>query len=229
MRIALFIALALVSTSCTHIMFTTPQPAGEKHLDAFPSEFHGSFIDTESPGDTFIIKDEKVTFIERMDHEVPVSQLEQYPQLSFRNGKLYDSENPRFGGITYQEIDSVIHYTVIDRSSLGVSDSLILTRLHDYLIVNLKTEEENRTFWDVAVVEISKKGELIMHTIGDVKTPDSEEHDGPFDGDLATFNKITPYTRLREDTYYFEPTKSEFHKLVKKGLFGTKDVFQKIN
>ena len=224
MRFVLFFVVAITAASCTRVVFDVPQPRDT----AFPGDYLGAYL-VDNSQDSLIISRSGVTFTEYREEQVSLDAVDTLPHLSIRDNLIYNSDFPQIGGVPYTIEDTLLKYAFTDRHFIGISDTFVIKKSKAYLVVSAKfTEDKIEDYWDVYLVQVNKSGNLIASSTGNLKTPDSENQTGKYDGDLAFFNKITPYERLAEDTYLFRPSKKEFQKLVKKGLFSDDEIYLRV-
>ena len=221
--------IALISTSCTRIVFDTPQPADTQPLTAFPTKYQGSYMpEDDSPG-ILTISAHIVTIPDTRSKSFTLAELKNNPNIKMENGLLYDAELPELGGIPYTIQDSTLSYSYVSKlDTVGISDTLVIKEMGSMLIASLNTAEDSMDVWDVMVLELADNGDLITASVGNLKTPDSSGG-GQYDGSIEDFAKIAPYKRLEEDTYLFSPDKHQFSKLVKKGLFSDRDTMPRMH
>jgi hypothetical protein len=217
----------VVLSSCTTVYFEHPQPKNDSALNGFPKSFQGAyFIEEGQQKDTLLVEKNKFIYPERFKKSLPLSSLDTIPSMRIFNGLLYDDVLPINYGIPFTQTSDSIHYNVTVKIAKTLSDSLILKKFGNLLVLNEK--EEKTDFWNTYLIEKLKNGNLQVLAVGNFKTEDSENQKGKYDGELKDFLTITPFTKLGENSYVIDPDKEAFDKLYQKGFFKEAEVYKKI-
>jgi hypothetical protein len=209
-------------------VFNAPQPPGQEVLKSFPAEYQGTYLAPETSEDTMVIAKTTATFIEFVEETIHITDLSDYPTISFSDGLLYDSSKPDIGGIPYRETDSTISYSYFSRSMIGLSDSLVVKQGKGYLVANARFESDGSDYWDVFLLDLNSANDLLVSGIGDLKTPDDTDDSQNYDGKISDFTPIVPFEQINDDTYLVSPSQQQFVKLVKKGLFSSEAVYRRV-
>lgn len=218
----------LATTGCTRIVFNVPQPADERPLSDFPETFQGTYLAPESEQDTMIIGTRTATFIEFVTQTINIAEFAEYPNISLKDGLLYDTDHPEAGGLTYTEQDSAISYSYYTRTSIGLSDSLVVKQSKEYLVANASFESDDSEYWDVFLLKLNDARDLVVVGVGDLRTPEDTDASEPFDGAIADFTPIVPFEKIADDTYLVSPSDAQFLKLIKKGLFSEEALYRRV-
>ncbi len=227
MKNIILLACIITLTSCLRVVFDVPQPRGVAPLTAFPANYQGIYVHEDESRDSMIIGSNTVTITEFSDRQIDMDALDTTPEITLKDGLLYDADLPEVGGIPYTVEDNVLHYSYSERHTLGLSDSLVIKQAGSRMVVSANFDDSDE-YWDVYLTKITNSGDLQLLSVGNLRTPDSDQDTGNYDGNLEDFNKITPYEKVDENTYLFKPTKHEFLKLVKKGLFSNRDTYHRL-
>lgn len=229
MRLSLFcwVLFAIAGTSCTRIVFDVPQPPDTPSLSAFPAKFQGSYLSPDSDKDTMYLRAQTVTFVNNGEREIPLYMLDQYPNITLKQGVLTDDDYPGHGDVPYEIVDSVLKYTITTYDILGLSDTVVVKEMDKYLVVNMKANDVEGGGWDVVIAHLDSNGDLVVSKPANLKTPDSKP-ENEHTGNIEDFKKIAPYERLSEDTYMFRTTKAQFKKLIDKDLFSEETTVRRV-
>jgi hypothetical protein len=223
MKTVLFGLCLLALASCTRIVFDQPQPAGTDALTAFPERFSGSYVATDGTPGVMVIGRSTVVVPETSSVTLSLDDLAGKPNLTLKDGMIYDSEMPEIGGVPFTIADSTLSYGYVSSyDTLGLSDTLVIKEMGTSLVVSINTGDDDLDYWDVLLLDITSEGELFMTGIANLRTPDSSD-DGEHKGNIEDYAGIAPYERLEENTYLFRPNKRQFKKLVEAGLFSEKE------
>jgi hypothetical protein len=119
--------------------------------------------------------------------------------------------------LPYQVIDDTLVYTARNLVTKYISDSLVIKKFGDYIVLNERVEHQS--YWSTHLIKVLASGDLELRIVGNFKPIDKTESTSKYDGDLKDFSLITNFQKLEEDTYLINPSKKEFKKLVDKGFF----------
>jgi hypothetical protein len=225
----IFFSLSLLCTfSCTRIVFDLPQPQNAPSIAGFPPKYQGIYLHEEGDRDTVIITMNSVTFIEYSDKELTMRALDTLPNIYLKGDLLFDKHLPALGGVPYTVEDTVLYFSHVQRFVIGLSDTVVVKQMKKCLVVSANFKDDDVDYWDVYLTRMTKGGDLIVRSVGNLRTPDLEGHSGEYDGELDDFAKISQYERIAENTYLFRPTPSQFQKLIKKRLFSQTETYKRI-
>ena len=213
MKIQLIIILSLLFTSCTTIFFEEAQPFGVNSLESFPTKLQGKFI---SETDTFIVEEKKYSFPLVYEDKISMDSVNVDPTLTIKDGLFYSEDIPLKTGIKYTIENDSLHYKKQIRAYKTLSDSLILKKFKKYYVLSELNNEYK--YWTVMLIRTAND-DLEVNMVGYLKTEDDSGPDEDYDARLDQFFKITEFKKIESHTYLTNPSKSEFKKLVDKGLF----------
>ena len=213
MRNPFFALISLIFTSCTTIFFESPQPEGVKALETFPENLRGTFL---SETDTFIVEEKSYSFPLIYEDQLSMDSVQKNPNMQIKDGLFYQNDLPVKTGIKFTERNDSIHYKKHIRAYKTISDSMILKKFKKYFVLSEYNKEYK--YWSVMLIR-PVADDLQINMVGYLKTEDDTGPDSDYDARLDKFMKITDFKKLERNTYLANPTKSEFKKLVDKGLF----------
>jgi len=228
MKYIVFSFAILCTLSCTRIVFNAPQPPNADALKEFPIAYQGTYLAPESAQDTMIIAGQTAKFIEFVSHTIQLADFDDYPNITLHNGLLYDADQPELAGLPYIQEDSSISYSYYSTSVIGLSDSLVIKQGKDYLVANARFESDNSEYWDAFLLRLNDARDLVVSGIGNLKTPEDTDESEEYDGAIADFTSIVPFEKIEDDTYLVSPNESQFVRLVKKGLFSSDALYQRV-
>ncbi len=112
------------------------------------------------------------------------------------------------------------YFETKNQKRVFISDSCILTKLDEQIIINLKKSSER--YWQVGLIDVIENNNLMINSlIGEVKNEDIF---------ISNINNLTPVNRFQKSEnnygYSISPSKRELKLIVKSGYF--KPVYQLI-
>lgn len=215
--------------SCTTLYFGNPQPKGVVALNAFPKKFQGAYLvlNNEGEQDTILVEENKYTYPETFEKYISLYSIDSLDDVKIVDGLLYDQSLPTKNGIPYTIQNDTLHYSIRLNISNALSDSFVLKKQGRFLVFNIK--EGGDDYWTVYLIEKLKTGYLALSTIGNFKSENRTEPKLKYDGRIEDFYSITTFKALGKNTYLINPTRKEFKKLVKKGLFVKLGEYEKVS
>lgn len=204
----------LIISGCTQVYFSQPQPQNKKSLKQFPSKYHGMYLSIDK--DTFCIGETFYTLPEKIEKTIAVAEMDSIKGISLSNDLLYDDSLPLKKGIPYSILEDSIHYEAQVNWPKYISDSLVLKKLSNRLIISSKSK--NNPHWEVYILEQLKNENIKLYAIGNFKTKYSSKKI-KYDGELKEFYDVTSFVAIENKDYLIDPSKREFKKLIKKGFF----------
>jgi hypothetical protein len=217
--------LLVTICSCTGVYFAEPQPPGSANLSQFPENYWGAYIELGESGENEEVKIYKTgySYQEEFKKSISVSELDQSDEMKIEGKLLFDNSLPKNNGIEFTLKDDTVSYQTILNVSNNLGKDRVLKKYKKFLVLN---EFEDEKYWNVYLIEKLSNGNLKVWTAhrdhNEDSTADSSKND------LKEFFTITDFQQLKDDQYLIDPTKSEFKKLVKKGLFIEGSEYSKI-
>ena len=214
MRFLPIILMVFVFSSCTTVYFQEAQPQGVEPLAEFPEKAIGSY--KMELLDTLIIEKDRYSIPEEYENSYSMAEVDSNPDLEIRDNLFYDENIPLTTGIEYKIKNDTLHYKKRVRIYTALSDSTVIKSYKQYLIFNAK--DNKKGYWSIFILE-PKGRNYSLRMIGDLKSEDDEGTREDSSIYLVDFEKITHFEKIGEKSYLVNPTKSEFKKLLSKGLF----------
>ncbi len=224
MRITIAILLAFGFLSCTTVYFKEAQPQDTESLSSFPEDMLGSYI--MDLFDTLIIEKERYSLPEEYKNSYSLTHVDSNPDLQIKDDLFYDGNIPLKSGIKYHIRNDSIFYKKRIKKYTALSDSLVIKSFKQYLIMNAR--DNKKEYWTCFVLE-PKGNDYVMYVIGDLKTELDSASEKSSTLLLQDYEKITHFEKIGDNKYLVDPTKSEFKKLINKGLFTSPLEMKRIN
>ena len=98
-----------------------------------------------------------------------------------------------------------------------LSTNLVLKKQGKYYVLNDK--EDGKDYWNVYLLNIQKNGDIAVMLTGDFETEEDTIQLNDPKKSLNEFFDITEFQKLDKNEYLVNPTRKEFKKLIKQGLF----------
>jgi len=213
----IFILIAFLSASCTQIYFKQPQPKGKKEIPEFPVTIRGVYS-VESM-DTVIVFAGGYNWIEVSLMRVALTQFNTESDVRIDNDRLFDENHPKNGGYKYTIKNDTVFYSVSEENATYLSDSLKLKKTGNYYVLNQLEKKNNN--WLVMLIELETNGDLQLYTSSGNFSVEGDKNDPKIkiDGKMEDFFRITNFEKIDDSDYLADPTKKEFKKLIKAGMF----------
>ena len=209
-RITFFVSLVLLS-SCTVLYFEVPQPDNQSLLTAFPEQFWGRYLSEE--GDIVTIEASRFIHPEKLSMVLPASRLDSMPGIKIVGDKLFDDSLPDAGPMSFMIAHDTVYYEATFYQSQWLSDSLVLKQMKKWVVVNTKEED----YWLVYLISVTDDS-LDVYSVKNLKPEEADDRYG-YEGRISNFTPYTTFKQIDESVYVLDPSKGEFRKLIKKGLF----------
>jgi len=216
MRVFQIIFLVFIFSSCSTVYFQEPQPQDVEPLTTFPERVIGTYkVDLI---DTLIIEKDRYSLPEKHENSYSLAQIDSSPVLEIKDNLFYDGNISYTEGISYDIKNDTLHYVKIVRKYTFLSDSLVIKSFKKYLVVSAK--ENKNGYWSIFILE-PKGDDFVMNVVGNIKSEVDSTPADESDLMLKDFEKITRFEKIGENNYLVNPSKSEFNKLINKGLFSS--------
>lgn len=201
-KLAVLGIAAILFASCTQVYFTEPQPPNTKSDALFPKEIRGTYILEE---DTVHINIASYRYPEEYSKAIHTSELDTISGIRIEGNLVYDDEIPIEEGIPYRILNDTLYYNTVLYVEQQLSENFQIKQDGNFMVVNQKEEDEEH--WTVYLLKKRRNGNISIYTVGD------------FGDKIDKFFGITEFEKIGKRSYLVEPTKKEFRKLIKKGLF----------
>ena len=214
-------ALAILLSSCFTVEFAEPQPQGMQNLSTFPEEMVGTY---RMFGDSLFIKSKSFLRSDVIWNEtIALIDAQSDSNLRFMGDVLVDNRIGDDIRIPYTIEHDTVKYHYHTYEEVFISDSLILRKFKKYTVLNLKVDGK----WEVWLLRFQKSGSLTADKILGDDYPDGR--DFSTDSLVTVISDVCEVARVSDDEYVINPTKSEFKKLVRRGVFRPYFEFKKID
>lgn len=211
-KLVAFAFAAIFFSACTTVYFTEAQPANQTALKAFPKEFRGTY---EFEGDTFSVLKNGYRYPEEFSKTILMSEIDTMKGIRLTEDYIYDDAVPTEQGIPYRISNDTLYYQTVLQLTTSISETFQLKKEGKYLVFSQKEEDE--MYYTVLLLKKRSNGNIRIYSVGD------------FDEKIEKFFDITDFEKIGKRSYVVEPSRAEFQKLIKKGLFVKGGEFVKVD
>jgi hypothetical protein len=207
----------IILQSCDYgILYEVPQPGNSKNLDAFPVSIMGHYINDSSKNSLVILKNQVIK-ISNYDLAVSKNEIDTSKEGKLIGDSLYLSDMNEVIPVKIKN-DSVFGIMPQRDTVFRISELNLLRKYKDDLFLNLQCSDSS---WQVIRLTGLATGEIEFSIVNNKV-------------DLEKLDRITKVQVVKDKSdslinYKINPTRKEFLRLIKDGLFNQREIYRKNN
>lgn len=206
--------LAILQSCDYGILYEVPQPGNSKNLKAFPVSIVGHYINDSSKNSLVILK-EQVIKISNYDLAVSKNEIDTSKEARLIGDSLYLSDMNEVIPVKIEN-DSVFGIMPQRDTVFRISELNLLRKYKDDFFLNIQCSDSS---WQVIRLTGLATGEIEFSIVNNKV-------------DLEKLDQITKVQVVKDKSdslinYKINPTRKEFLRLIKDGLFNQKQIYRR--